>query len=119
MSQKCNVTIIINNISDGAAKTVKKSLEPDNVNFPDGLYLKVEKIDNKLVFNFSSSGNMGKLISTIDEILNTKDLDKVVKFISKLNIIKRDKITKTSKEMLNIYLKIQSSIENNSKLDKF
>ena len=37
------------------------------------------------------------------------------KFISKLNIIKRDKITKASKEMLSIYLKIQSTIENNSK----
>ena len=74
MSQKCNVTIIINNISDGAAKTVKKSLEPDNVNFPDGLSLKVEKIDNKLVFSFSNSGNMGKLISTVDEVLEHANL---------------------------------------------
>ena len=41
------------------------------------------------------------------------------KFISKLNIIKRDNINKASKEILSIYLKIQSSIENNSKLDKF
>ena len=38
MSQKCNVTIIINNISDEKAKVVKKSLEPDNIDFPDGLY---------------------------------------------------------------------------------
>ena len=55
----------------------------------------------------------------MDEILNTKDLNKIGKFISKLNIIKKDKIIKASKEMLSIYLKIQSSIENNSKLDKF
>jgi len=74
MSQKCNVEIIIDNISDQAAKTVEKSLEPDNVNFPEGLYLKVEKIDNKLVFNFSSSGNMSKLISTIDEVLEHTNL---------------------------------------------
>ena len=58
-------------------------------------------------------------LSTMDEILNTKDLNKIEKFISKLNIIKRDKINKASKEILSIYLKIQSSIENNSKLDKF
>jgi len=48
---------------------VEKALEPDNVNFPTGLSLKVEKIDNKLVFNFQNNGNMKKLISTVDEVL--------------------------------------------------
>ena len=74
MSQNCKVEIIINNISDEKAKVVKKSLEPDNTDFPDGLSLKVEKIDNKLVFNFSNSGNMSKLISTIDEVLEHTNL---------------------------------------------
>jgi len=74
MSQNCKVEIIINNISDEKAKVVKKSLEPDNIDFPDGLSLKVEKIDNKLVFSFSNSGNMGKLISTIDEVLEHANL---------------------------------------------
>ena len=74
MSQNCKVEIIINNISDEKAKVVKKSLEPDNTDFPDGLSLKVEKIDNKLVFSFSNSGNMGKLISTIDEVLEHANL---------------------------------------------
>ena len=64
MSQKCKVEIVIENISDDKANAIEKSLEPDNVNFPDGLSMKVEKIDNKLVFSFSNSGNMGKLIST-------------------------------------------------------
>ena len=74
MSQNCKVEIIINNISNEKAKVVKKSLEPDNIDFPDGLSLKVEKIDNKLVFSFSNSGNMGKLISTIDEVLEHANL---------------------------------------------
>jgi hypothetical protein len=74
MSQNCSVTITINRISDKKASAVKKSLEPDNVNFPDGLSMKVEKIDNKLVFSFSNSGNMGKLISTIDEVLEHTNL---------------------------------------------
>ena len=74
MSQNCNVTITINSISDKKASAVKKSLEPDNVDFPDGLSMKVEKIDNKLVFSFSNSGNMGKLISTIDEVLEHANL---------------------------------------------
>jgi len=74
MSQNCKVEIIINNISDEKAKVVKNSLAPDNIDFPDGLLMKVEKIDNKLVFSFSNSGNMGKLISTIDEVLEHANL---------------------------------------------
>ena len=74
MSQKCNVEIIIDNISNEMAKAVEKSLEPDNVNFPKGLSMKVEKIDNKLVFSFSNNGNMSKLITTIDEVLEHANL---------------------------------------------
>ena len=74
MSQNCKVEIIINNISDEKAQVVKNSLAPDNIDFPDGLLMKVEKIDNKLVFSFSNSDNMGKLISTIDEVLEHANL---------------------------------------------
>tara|TARA_B100000959_G_scaffold184953_1_gene193359 strand:- start:421 stop:663 length:243 start_codon:yes stop_codon:yes gene_type:complete len=74
MSQNCKVEIIINNISDEKAQVVKNSLAPDNIDFPDGLLMKVEKIDNKLVFSFSNSGNMGKLISTVDEVLEHANL---------------------------------------------
>ena len=74
MSQNCKVEITVNNISDDKAKAVEKSLAPDNINFPDDLSMKVEKIDNKLVFSFSNSGNMGKLISTIDEVLEHANL---------------------------------------------
>ena len=69
MSLTCQVQIILNNISKEKAETVKKALEPDNVNFPEGLSLYVENIDNKLVFNFESKENIKKLIGTIDEIL--------------------------------------------------
>ena len=69
MSLDCKLQISINNISEKKAETVKKALEPDNINFPKDLSLKVEKIDNKLVFNFQNNGNMKKLISTVDEVL--------------------------------------------------
>ncbi len=69
MSLTCQVQIILNNLSKEKAKTVKRALEPDNVNFPEGLSLYVENIDNKLVFNFESKENIRKLISTIDEVL--------------------------------------------------
>ena len=69
MSLICQVQIILNNLSKEKAETVKKALEPDNVNFPEGLSLYVENIDNKLVFNFESRENMRKLIGTVDEVL--------------------------------------------------
>ena len=69
MSLTCQVQVVLNNISEEKADAVKKALEPDNVNFPEGLSLNVEKIDNKLVFNFESKKDMKKLIGTIDEVL--------------------------------------------------
>ncbi len=69
MSLTCQVQVVLNNISKEKAETVKKALEPDNVNFPEGLSLYVENIDNKLVFNFESKDTMKQLIGTIDEVL--------------------------------------------------
>ena len=69
MSLTCQIQVILNNISKEKAETVKKALEPDNVDFPEGLSLYVENIDNKLVFNFESKKNMKHLIGTVDEIL--------------------------------------------------
>ena len=69
MSLICQIQIVLNNISKEKAKTIKKALEPDNVNFPEGLSLYVENIDNKLIFNFESKENMKQLVGTIDEVL--------------------------------------------------
>ena len=69
MSLNCQVQIILNNLSKEKAQTVKEALDPDNVNFPKGLSLIVENIDNKVVFNFQSEDSMKKLIGTIDEVL--------------------------------------------------
>ena len=69
MSLKCQVQIVLNNLSNEKAKTVQKALEPDNIDFPKGLSLFIENVDNKLIFNFESSNNMKQLIGTIDEVL--------------------------------------------------
>ncbi|MCV0401945.1 MAG: CTAG/PCC1 family protein [Nitrosopumilus sp.] len=69
MSLTCQVQVILNNITKEKAETVKKALEPDNVNFPEGLSLYIENIDNKLVFNFESKKNMKQLIGTVDEVM--------------------------------------------------
>jgi tRNA threonylcarbamoyladenosine modification (KEOPS) complex Pcc1 subunit len=69
MSLTCQVQINLNNLSKEKAQTVKKALDPDNVNFPKGLSLEVKNIDNKVVFNFENEDSMKKLIGTIDEVL--------------------------------------------------
>ncbi len=69
MSLTCQVQVVLSNISKEKAETVKKALEPDNVNFPEGLSLNVENIDNKLVFNFESKKNMKQLTGTVDEVM--------------------------------------------------
>ncbi|MGH1566128.1 MAG: KEOPS complex subunit Pcc1 [Nitrosopumilus sp.] len=69
MSLTCQVQVNLNNISKEKAETVKKALEPDNVDFPEGLSMHVENIDNQLVFNFESKKNMKQIIRTIDEVL--------------------------------------------------
>ncbi|MFZ8922781.1 MAG: KEOPS complex subunit Pcc1 [Nitrosopumilaceae archaeon] len=69
MSLTCQVQIVLDNLSKEKAQTVKKALDPDNVNFPQGLSLIVENIDNKLVFNFENVDDMKKLIGTVDEVL--------------------------------------------------
>jgi len=69
MSLTCRIQVILNNIAKEKAETIKKALEPDNVNFPEGLSLYVENNDNKLVFNFESKKNMRHLIGTVDEVV--------------------------------------------------
>ncbi len=69
MSLTCQVQIILNDISREKAETVNRALEPDNVNFPKGLSLRVENMDDKLIFNFESKKNMKHLTNTVDEVM--------------------------------------------------
>lgn len=69
MSLTCQVIISLNRLPEEISDTIKKALEPDNVNFPEGLSMDVENVDNKLIFNFESKKDMKQMIGTIDEVL--------------------------------------------------
>ena len=69
MSLTCQVQITLSNISKDKAKAISKALEPDNVDFPEGLSLYVENIDNNLIFNFECKKNMKHLTSSVDEVM--------------------------------------------------
>jgi tRNA threonylcarbamoyladenosine modification (KEOPS) complex Pcc1 subunit len=74
MLPKCQIEIVINNISKEKAKVIEKALEPDNVDFPQGLCLDIKEKENQLVFYFSNEGDLRKLISTVDEVLEHVNL---------------------------------------------
>jgi len=63
------IQIRISDVSQKKADAIKNALEPDNVDFPEGLSFDMENLDNALVFNFHSTDNMKKLTATIDEVL--------------------------------------------------
>ena len=69
MSLECKVQVFLNNLSDKKAESIRKSLEPDNVGFPENLSFKIEKDQTSLIFTFEGKGNIRTLISTIDEVL--------------------------------------------------
>ena len=74
MLPKCQIEMVINNISKEKAKVIEKVLEPDNVDFPKGLSLEINEKKNQLLFYFSNEGDLRKLISTVDEVLEHVNL---------------------------------------------
>ena len=69
MSLTCKIQITLNNLSAEKAVTIKKALEPDNINFPKDLSLEIENLGDQLVVSFKNRGDTKKLISTVDEVL--------------------------------------------------
>ena len=69
MSLQCKVKVFLNNLTPQKIDSIRKALEPDNVDFPRNLSFEIENIDNSLVFTFQGKGNIRTLISTIDEVL--------------------------------------------------
>lgn len=69
MSLNCQVQVTLSNLTREKADTIRRALEPDNIDFPEGLSLNIENIDDKLVVNFQSQNNMKSLIGTVDEVL--------------------------------------------------
>ena len=69
MSLTCKIQISLKSLSSEKAITIKKALEPDNINFPKDLSLEIENLGDQLVVSFKNRGDTKKLISTVDEVL--------------------------------------------------
>ena len=82
MSLTCDIKISINEISPEKALAIKKALEPDNVNFPNGIGFTIKQKNTLLYFKLQgkNQSDLKKLISTIDEVLeHTQIVFKVIK----------------------------------------
>ena len=80
MSLECKIQVFLNNLSEKKADSIKKSLEPDNVDFPKDLSFRIEREGTSLVFILEGKGNIRTLISTIDEVLEQTQV--ILKVIS-------------------------------------
>jgi hypothetical protein len=69
MSLECKVQVFLNNLTQQKSDSIRKALTPDNIDFPENLSMKIENVNNSLVFTFQGKGNIRTLISTIDEVL--------------------------------------------------
>ena len=69
MSLTCKIQITLNSLSAEKAVTIKKALEPDNIDFPKDLSLEIENLGDQLIVSFKNRGDTKKLISTVDEVL--------------------------------------------------
>ena len=70
MSLTCQVQLVLSDMTREKADAVRAALEPDNVDFPEGLSLEVRNADDGLVLSFESRDSIRHLIGTIDEVMD-------------------------------------------------
>ncbi len=65
---KATVRVTITTPGPLHAKALSSSLEPDNVDFPDGLSMEMKVEGKSLLLSFTSESLTDTLISTVDEV---------------------------------------------------
>lgn len=79
---KVELKLVIHCEDHHVAKSIYKSLLPDNVNFPQGLSMNMNIKDENLIIDIHSSKSMETLISMVDELLeNIQVLLGVIKVV--------------------------------------
>ncbi|MCP8304525.1 MAG: hypothetical protein H3Z50_03525 [archaeon] len=66
---KIKVKISIDFKGGKVAEAVYGSLKPDNIDLPKGLDIEMKVEGDRLIIDFSSTGRLETLISTIDDLL--------------------------------------------------
>ena len=66
---KISVKIEVSFSTNKERDSIMKTLLPDNINFPKGIYVEMSRNKKSLIIDISST-NISTLINTIDELLN-------------------------------------------------
>ena len=66
---KTELELEISNSDRKLIKAIYEALNPDNIEFPEGLRISLEKSEEKLIVKIESNRKIETLISTVDEIL--------------------------------------------------
>jgi hypothetical protein len=66
---KTELELEISNSDRKLINAIYEALNPDNIDFPEGLRISLEKSEDKLIVKIESSRKIETLISTVDEIL--------------------------------------------------
>lgn len=80
---KINVDISLNFKDKKMLDSVFKSLEPDNIGFPNDITFKMNKLNTTLCFNIASNNNILSLISTLNDLIESIQIT-----CSTLNVLK-------------------------------
>ena len=82
---RSKITLEITGGDQKLIKALYEALYPDNINFPEGLHIRMERIGDSLLLEVESEFRLETLISTVEEML-----EDIHSAIASLNAVKAD-----------------------------
>jgi hypothetical protein len=77
--EKITIDIELDLEDEGKRDAIMKSLIADNINFPQGLEMRMHSLsENMLLIEFSTEGPIETVSSTVDEVLSHISIGKMV-----------------------------------------
>ena len=82
---RSKITLEIPSGDQKLIKALYEALYPDNINLPEGLHIRMERIGDSLLLEVESEFRLETLISTVEEML-----EDIHSAIASLNVVKAD-----------------------------
>jgi hypothetical protein len=77
--EKITIDIELDLEDEGKRDAIMKSLIADNINFPQGLEMRMHSLsENMLLIEFSTEGSIETVSNTVDEVLSHISIGKMV-----------------------------------------
>jgi hypothetical protein len=82
---RSKITLELTSGDQKLIKALYEALYPDNINLPEGLHIRMERIGDSLLLEVESEFRLETLISTVEEML-----EDIHSAIASLNVVKAD-----------------------------